>query len=124
MQEHCAATAGDARRRVVINLDDEIIEMIIAPQAVAALLAREPNRLVIVPIARVFAPAVLRRDRADRQEGCGPGETVGTPPQLQRAKNALRGSSIALALIGTDPAAPEGHRNDPIAGDQPASPRI
>ena len=37
MDEHRAAAAGDARARVVVDFDNEIIEMIVAPEPVAGL---------------------------------------------------------------------------------------
>ena len=39
MQEYRAAAAGDARRVVVIDLDNEIIEMIVAREPITALRA-------------------------------------------------------------------------------------
>ena len=40
MQKHRAAAAGDARPGVVVDLDDEIVEMIVAAQPVAGLARR------------------------------------------------------------------------------------
>ena len=48
MQEYRAAAAPDTRRAVVIDLDDEIIEMVVAPEPVAAAAAIQPDRLVVV----------------------------------------------------------------------------
>jgi len=42
MQEYRAAEAGYARRSIVINLDDEIVEMVIAGEPVAFITATEP----------------------------------------------------------------------------------
>ena len=80
MQEHGAAAPGDARRGIVVDLDDEVVEMILAPQPVAGLAARETNRLVVMAVGRVFAPGILGTNRANRQEGLGPDMTVGAPP--------------------------------------------
>ena len=62
MQEHGAAAAGDARARVVVDLDDEVVEMILAGQPVAGLAAPKPDRLVVMAVGRVFAPGVLGAD--------------------------------------------------------------
>jgi hypothetical protein len=80
MQKNRAAAPGDARRAVVIDLDNEIIEVVVAPEPVAALLAIEPDRLVVMAIPWVFAPAILGPDGANRQESPGPGVAVVAPP--------------------------------------------
>ena len=70
MQEHGAAAAGDARARVVIDLDDEIVEMILARQPVALVVARDADRLVVMPVVGVFAPGVGGRDGARWRDKC------------------------------------------------------
>src|SRR5438270_10398065 len=47
VQEHRAAAAGDAGPRVVVDLDDEIIEMVGALEPVTPQLASAPDPLVI-----------------------------------------------------------------------------
>jgi hypothetical protein len=67
MDEHRAAAAGQARPRIVIDLDDEVIKMIIAPKAVARLPRRDADRAIVMSaVARVFAPSVQRSDAAKR----------------------------------------------------------
>jgi hypothetical protein len=66
MQEYCAAAACDARRAVVVDLDDEIIEMVVAPETVTALGPNQPNRLVVMAACRVLTPGFLSRNRANR----------------------------------------------------------
>ena len=80
MQKHRTAAAGDARRGVVVDLDNEIVEVILARQAVAGLPLREPDRLVVVAIIGVFAPGVFAANWAGRQQRPRPGVTVGAPP--------------------------------------------
>ena len=46
MKEHRTAAACDTRPRVVIDLDYEIIEAVIALEAVAILIAAAPDRLI------------------------------------------------------------------------------
>ena len=102
MQEHRAAAAGDARRGVVIDLDDEIVEMIIARQPVAALTAAEPHRLVVMTVMRVFAPGVFGPDRR------GPAGTSGAADGGRRATTIAAGGrcpgrpAVAFALVGKD----------------------
>src|SRR5438067_6680632 len=104
MQEHGAAAPGDARRRIVVDLDDEVVEMLLAPQPVAGLAARETNRLIVMPVGRVFAPGMFGTNRANRQEGLGPDMTVGAPPQPAWMEDAAGGAAVALALVGLDAA--------------------
>ena len=58
MQEHRAAAAGDARPRVVIDFDNEIVEMILAREAVAVLVQGEPQRPIVMTVD-ILAPGVL-----------------------------------------------------------------
>ena len=62
VQEHRAAAPGDARARVVIDLDDEVVEMILALQAVAAAVMIEPYRPVVMSVVRILAPGIRWRD--------------------------------------------------------------
>ncbi len=80
MQEYRAATAGDTRRAVVIDLDDEIVEMIIALEPVTAMVAIPPHRLIVMAAPRIFAPGVVGPDDANRQESARPRMAVGAPP--------------------------------------------
>jgi hypothetical protein len=124
MQEHRAAAVGYAGLGVVIDLDDEIIEMIVAPEPVAALPGLEPHWLVVMAIAGIFAPGVVGPDGANRQMGARSGVAVGPPPHLPGPKNAARSAAVALALVGQDAAASQRHRNGLSASRQPAAARI
>ena len=59
MQEHSAATSGDTRAGVVVDLNNEVIEMIRPHQSVGIAIRRKPDRLVVAAIGRVLAPAVV-----------------------------------------------------------------
>src|SRR5690349_23453664 len=113
MQEHRAAATGHARRGVVVDLDDEIVEMVVAGEPIARLLAVEADRPIVMPVRRVLAPGVLGTDRAGGQKGLRPSVTVGPPPQLPGMKRALWRAAIALALVGQDAAAAKGHGDVP-----------
>src|SRR6202021_325179 len=121
MQEYRAAPAGDARRAVVIDLDNEIIEMVVAPEPIAALLAIQPHRLVVMPARRVFTPGILGPDSANRKECERPRMAVGPPPQSPWPEGAFRCSVIAFALVGLDAAASERHRHRSPSGREPAA---
>lgn len=120
MQEYRAAAADDARRGVVIDLDDEIVEVVVALEPVAAVIAIQPYRPVVTAAMGVLAPAVLWLDGANRQEGPRPRVPVGAPPQSPRPKGAFRGPAVALALVGNNSAAPKGDRDRLSASRKPA----
>ena len=124
MQKYCAAAPGDARRAVVIDLDNEIVEMIIAPEPVTAMVAIPPHRPIVVAALRIFAPGIVGPDGANRQESARPRMAVGAPPQLPGPESTAWGSAIAFALVGRNTAAPKGNRDGLPACDQPAAARI
>jgi hypothetical protein len=82
MQKYRAATASDARRAVVIDLDNEIVEAVVAREPIAAAISVEPHRLVVMAAPGIFAPGVLPADGANRQKCPRPRVAVGAPPQL------------------------------------------
>ena len=124
MQEYRAAAPGDAWRAVVIDLDDKIVEMIVAPEPVAALAAIPSHRLIVMAALRILAPGVVGPDGANRQERTRPRMAVGAPPQLPGPEGASWGSAIAFTLVGPDTAAPKGNRDGLPARGQPAPARI
>ena len=124
MQEDRAAASGDARRKIVINLDDEIVEMVIAREPIAATVPIEPHRPVVAAAAGVLAPGVFRADGANRQECSRSRVAVGAPPYPPWPKRTLRGPAIAFALIGPDAATSQRDRYDLPANRQPTPPRV
>src|SRR5579863_834957 len=120
MQENGAAAAGDPRGGVVVDLDDEVVEVIIAPEPVAVLVNSELDRPVIMPAGGVFAPGVVLPDRANREVRFRPRVAVGAPPQPPGTEYTFRGSAVALALIGNDSALSQGDGDGPWTGSQPA----
>lgn len=63
MKKHSAATTGDARPGVVIDLDDEIIEVIVTHQPVAAIPWGPFDGPVVVPVRWIFRPGIGGPDR-------------------------------------------------------------
>ena len=124
MQEHRAAAAGDARMRVVIDLDNEIVEVIVALEPVAAPGPIQSHRLVVVPARRVFAPGIFWPDGSNGQEGARPGMAIVPPPQLPGPERAFWSPAVAFALVGLNPAASERDWNGLPARGQPAPARI
>src|SRR3981081_4280386 len=104
MQEYRAAATGDARRTVVIDLDNKIIEVIVALEPIAAAIAIQPHRLVVMAGPWFFAPGVFGSDSANRQKCTRSRVTVGAPPQLPGPERAFWGAAVALALVGPESA--------------------
>src|ERR1700733_841992 len=124
MQEYRAAAAGDARRAVVIDFDNEIIEGVVAPESVAAATGIQPDRLVVMATQRVFTPGVFRQDGANRQKCTRPWVAVGAPPQPARPERAFWGPAIAFPLVGPDASAPQRDWYGLPAGHEPSPARI
>src|ERR1700733_3749160 len=124
MKEHRTAAPDNPGLRVVIDLDDEIVEMIVAPQSITAVIMAERARPVVVAAGRVFTPGVPGADGANRQKGVRSRRTVGAPPQSQWPESPLWGSAVALALVGDDSTPPHGDRDGVRAGGEPAPARV
>jgi hypothetical protein len=121
MKEHGTAAAGDRGLRVVIDLDDEIIEVIVTREPVAAILTAKLDRLVIKAARRVFTPGILGTDGANRQKRLWPRRAIGAPPQSPWPESPFRGSSVALALAGDDSTSPQRDRDRVLTGHEPAA---
>jgi len=121
MQEHRTAAAGDRGLCVVIDLDDEIVEMIVALQPVASVIMPEGKRPIIMATRGVFTPGIIGTDGANRQKGPRSRTTIGAPPQLPWPESSLWGPAVALALVGDDTTPPQRDRDDVGAGGEPAT---
>ena len=104
MNENGAATFCDARTRVVIDFDDEIVEPVFTRQPIALSVRRYFDWPVIAAIVRIFAPAVggaypLRRQRCDRTR-----VPICAPPQSQEPERAARRTAVAFTFICLDAA--------------------
>src|ERR1043166_1720263 len=120
MDEYGAAASTHQRPTVVVDLDDEVVEPIVAPQAVAGLAVGEPNGPVVAAVRRVLAPAILMGDAAHRKQRAGPRPAVRTPPHPDRPKAAPRGCAVALALVGADPRTTQGDWQAPWSAAEPS----
>jgi hypothetical protein len=56
MQENRAAAPGDARTGVVVEFDNQIIEVVFPPQAIARFIGRPAEWLIVPPIAGILRP--------------------------------------------------------------------
>ncbi len=110
----------------MIDFDDEIVEMVLARQPVAALIADQADGLIVMAVLRVFAPGVFGPDRPDRQiRCCGLRMAVGAPPQLPAAGDDAPGSrrSSPSRLLARMPPRLSADRDGPAVRRQPAPAR-
>src|SRR5215204_4056888 len=121
MQKNRAAASGNPWARVVVELDDQIVEMIIPPQSIAGFTGRAAERPVVAAIAGILGPGEIGRDAPDRQQGARPRRAIRPPPQPYQPKPTARRGAVALAFVGPNASAPEHGRNgEPAGKDQPA----
>jgi len=64
VDEHGAAATGDAGPRVVIDLNKDVVEVIVAPKPVAWFIGRPPEGAVVAPVGGIFAPRIGAADAA------------------------------------------------------------
>ena len=120
MDKDGAATASHPRPRIVIDLDNDIVEAIFAPEPITWFNGRPPKSPVVAPVLGIFAPSVGAADPAGWQRGSRQRQPIRPPPQPQCPKGAARRTAIAFALVGSDAAASERDRHAPGAGAEPA----
>jgi hypothetical protein len=111
MREHGAAPARHARPGIVVDLDHEIVEVVLAPQPVASFTWRASEGPIVTPVAGIFAPGNCRIDPAGRQKRGRAQPAIRPPPQPSQAKAAAGRCAVALALVGADAGPAEDDRN-------------
>jgi hypothetical protein len=124
VDEHGAAAARNAGPLVVVDLDDEVVQGVRAPQSVSRLTGRNSDRPVVAPVGRVFAPSVQTSDRAHRQQRPRSREAVRTPPQSDQPIAPRWRRAVSFPLVGLDTGTAKRHFGVPAAGRQPALPAI
>lgn len=111
MNEDRAAAAGHARPRVVIQFDEQIVEMVVAPKSVAGFRMCARERPVVTTVGGLLAPGVVPPNGANRQSRFGARQAIGPPPYPRQTKAAARRRSIAFTFVGADASTPERHRH-------------
>ena len=66
MEEYSAAAPRNTWLCVVIDLDNKIVETVLAREAVAVLTIVARDRPVVVSVGGIFRPCVARLDRSHR----------------------------------------------------------
>ena len=120
MHEHGAASARHAGAGVVVDLDDEIVEVVGSPEAIAAVARRASKRVVIPPVGGILAPGEVGCDATGGQQGARMPVAIGPPPQADRPKSPPRGRPVALEFVGADTPSAEHHRQRQRSREQNA----
>jgi hypothetical protein len=108
MDEYGAAPPSDAWPRIMIELDDHVIEMIGAPKAIARCVGLRANRLIVSAVVRLFAPGINETYPPRGQQRAGVRAAIRAPPQPHQAKLAAGRGAVAFALVGADAGAAYG----------------
>ncbi len=66
MDENGAAPPSHPRAGIVVELDNEIVQPIVAPKPVAWFTGRAPERPIVVPTGRILTPSKVREDPPNR----------------------------------------------------------
>src|SRR5690348_12750884 len=122
MNEDSTAVAGDPRTRVMVDLDEEIIEPVGALEPVAWFIGRPPERPVVAPVFGIFTPGIVRRDRPNRQLRARARQTVSAPPQPHRTELPCRRRAIAFAFRRLDAGPAQGGANSALPRHEPGLP--
>ena len=104
MDENGATAPRYAGAYIVVDFDHEVIEAVIPTQPVAWFIGRPPEGPVVAAIGWIFTPGVVKADGPDRKERPRPRQAIGAPPEPDGVKSASRGTPVAFAFVGFDPA--------------------
>ena len=118
MQEHSAAPAGNPGSGIVVDLDDDVVQGVVTPEAVAWFIGRTFKRPIVAAVAGVFAPCDAAIDAGCRQQGWRLRATIGSPPQPPQAEPAPWRGPVTFTLIGANPGSAQDHRNGKLARNQ------
>jgi hypothetical protein len=121
MEKNRAAPPGNPRPRIVVDLDQEIVQPIGPPQPVPSRRGRPTKGTVVAAVRSLLAPGKVRRDTPDREQCRRAGMAVGSPPQPDEPKSSARSSAVALELVGTHPASAEHDRDRMRTSQQDSS---
>jgi hypothetical protein len=102
MDKNGAAKILYARTRVMIELDDKIVQMVVAPKAIGRTRLREFDRAIVAAVGRVFTPCVVHFDSARRQSRPWMRQAVGAPPKPHEPEGSARRGAISLAFVRLD----------------------
>jgi hypothetical protein len=64
VDEYRTAASGDPGPRIVVDLDNQIVESIGAPEPITWFIGRAPESAIVAPVGRIFTPSVGGADAA------------------------------------------------------------
>ena len=103
VKEDRASPPRHDRFVVVSQDDDNVVEIVAAPQPLRARLVRQFDLPIIKRIFRVVAPPVAGADRGDRERRLRPRDLVGAVKHAPEREHAGRCGAIPLAFARTHP---------------------
>ena len=122
VKEDGAAAALPPRPLIVIEQDNDVIEMVVAPKLLMGDRIGQAHGPVVVAVADLIAPAVATADPDEGKRRLRRLRAVAAEEHAAQAQVAQRRGAIALALLGGNPAPPEEAGKDQSAHRQPAMP--
>lgn len=104
VEENRTAAVPAPGAGVVGEDDDDVVEVVRAPQVLGAGWVGVAHRTVVVRVTWGVAPAVARRKRTDLETGPWPRNPAGPVEDPEELERPAWGCSVALALEAPDPA--------------------
>ncbi len=105
----------------MIDFDDEIVELVVPPQAVAAIAGRALERTVVAAIGGIFTPSKGRINAPGRQLCRRVPMAIRAPPQADKPKMPAGRCAISLEFVGANAAAAEHDLECARSGEQDPS---
>ena len=104
MDKDRTTATSDARAHVVIEHDDDVVEVVVAPKALGASGIRVVDVTVVVAIGRRIAPSIVARDAADGKTCRRPAAAISPPPDLPETPDACWRGAVPFPLAASDAA--------------------
>jgi len=121
MHEDGAAPALHARPLVMIDNDDDVIQVVIAPHPFGAGGVRVLDVPVVVPVTDLVAPTIVRFQRPDGHSGSRAQETIWPVEGTSNDESTNRSGAVAFALDRAPTGSPQGARKSQSADARPSS---
>src|SRR6185437_6512794 len=102
MEEDRAAAAPGAAGEILVEREDEIVEMVLAPHPVRAVPRRQPHRPIVARARRILAPALIAAQGLERGARGPQPNAVGPVVAPQEPEPPGRRALVALALQADD----------------------
>ena len=124
MHEDGAAMPLHARAVIVTENENQIVEIVVAGQAVGSRSRRQSDELVVAAVGWVLAPAIVGPNGAQRKYRPRPRHTVGAIEHLEDRKAPERCRAVAFPLQRLDAAPAERCAAHAVRQEKSPFPRI